>query len=74
VSFEQASFACRDPFAIDWIDNRESYDEERWNLLGLCRGSLLFVTYTERGPNIRIISARKAERHEYDDYYRQNTR
>jgi uncharacterized DUF497 family protein len=27
---------------------------------------------TARGDNIRIISARRAERHEQDRYYRQN--
>jgi hypothetical protein len=33
---------------------------------------VLFVVYTERGDNIRIISARRAEKHEHDRYYRQN--
>jgi uncharacterized DUF497 family protein len=40
-------------------------------LLGMC-GVILHVTYTERGERIRIISARRAERHEQDDYYREN--
>jgi uncharacterized DUF497 family protein len=30
-------------------------------------------TYTERGEHIRPISARRAERHEQDDYYRENS-
>jgi len=34
----------------------------------------LNVTYTERDGRIRIISARRAERHEQDDYYRANSR
>jgi len=50
----------------------EAYGEERWNLLGMCEGVILHVTYTERGERIRIISARRAERHEQDGYYRQN--
>jgi uncharacterized DUF497 family protein len=74
VTFAQAAMACRDLFAVEWIDDRELYEEERWNLLGMYRDRLLFVTYTERGGNIRIISARQAERYEYDDYYRQNAR
>jgi hypothetical protein len=41
-------------------------------LLGLYRREVLYVAYTERGDNIRIISARRAERHEQDRYYRQN--
>ena len=36
----------------------------------MCEGVILHVTYTERGERIRIISARRAERHEQDDYYR----
>ena len=50
----------------------EAHGEERWNLLGMCEGVILHVTYTERGERIRIISARRAERHEQDRYYRQN--
>jgi uncharacterized DUF497 family protein len=34
-------------------------------------GELLTVTYTERDDRIRIISARKATRHEQDDYFSQ---
>ena len=72
VSFEQAAVACRDPFAVEWIDARENYGEERSGLLGLYGREVLFVAYTERGDNIRIISARRAEKHEQNRYYRQN--
>jgi len=72
VSFEQAADACRDVFAIDEIDDRFDYGEERMTLLGLSGGDILHVTYTERGNNIRIISARQAERHEHDRYFREN--
>jgi hypothetical protein len=74
VSFEQAALACRDPFAVEWPDEREDYGEERFCLLARYRRDVLFVVYTERGANIRIISARRAERHEQDNYYRQNPR
>lgn len=73
VTFDQGAKAISDPFAVEWIDDRETYGEERINLLGMCDGSLLHVTYTERGERIRIISARRAERHEQDYYYRQNS-
>ena len=72
VAFQQAVKVFRDPFALEWIDDREDYGEERINLLGRCEGVLLHVTYTERGERIRLISARRAERHEQDDYYREN--
>jgi uncharacterized protein len=72
VTFEQAAAAFRDPFAVEWIDEREDYGEERSILLGMISGQLLYVVYTERGTNIRLISARRATRHEQDIYFRQN--
>ncbi len=72
VSFEQAAFAFRDPFAVEWIDTREGYGEERCILLGMVDGQVLTVVYTERGDHIRIISAWRATRYEQDRYYRQN--
>lgn len=73
VTFEQGAKAIGDPFAVEWIDDREAYGEERANLLGMCEGVLLHVTYTERGDRVRIISARRAERHEQNHYYRENS-
>jgi uncharacterized DUF497 family protein len=72
VSFEQATFAFNDPFAVEWIDEREAYGEERSVLLGIANAQLLTVVYTGRGERIRIISAWRATRHEQDYYYRQN--
>ena len=72
VTFEQAAAAFSDPFAVEWIDEREDYGEERSILLGRISGQLLYVVSTERGNNIRIISARRATRHEQDIYFRQN--
>jgi len=73
VTFEQAVRAFGDPFAVEVVDEREAYGEERINLLGLCDGVILHVTYTERGERVRIISARRAVRHEQDRYYRENS-
>ena len=73
VSFEQAALACRDPFAVEWVDERDDYGEERIGLLGLYGREVLFVAYTERGEHIRIITARRAERHEQNRYYRENS-
>ena len=52
----------------------EDYGEERINLIGMCQGVILHVTYTERGDLTWIISARRATRHEQEDYYRENAR
>jgi len=72
VRFEDAARACRDPFAVEWIDTRQEYGEERVVLLGRCGEAVLYVAATERGDNVRIISARRATKNEQDTYYRQN--
>jgi len=74
VSFEQGAYAFRDPFAVEWIDQRAVYGEERFILLGRSGGTILSVVYTERDQRIRIISARGATKHEQDEYYRQNSK
>jgi uncharacterized DUF497 family protein len=61
-----------DPFAIERLDDRENYGEERFVMIGTAEGVVLFVAYTERGERFRIISARRATQHEQDDYFRQN--
>jgi len=73
LAFHEAIQAFRDPFAVEHIDDREDYGEERINLVGMCAGILVHVTYTERNERVRIISARRAERHEQNDYYRENS-
>jgi len=72
ITFSHASKAFKDLFAVEWIDEREDYGEERINRLAMCEAVLLHVTYTERGERIRLISARRAEKHEQDHYYREN--
>lgn len=45
--------------------------EPRWAALGGTEaGRVLFVVYTKRGPNIRVITARDAERDERRRYRR----
>lgn len=73
VSFELAKTVFEDAFAVDRIDNREAYGEERFVIIGMAEGQvLLFVAYTERGERTRIISARRATKHEQDFYFQQN--
>lgn len=43
VSFEQAREAFDDPFAIDFVDDREDYGEPRLILLGMVESRLLVV-------------------------------
>jgi uncharacterized DUF497 family protein len=59
--------------AIERLDDREDYGEERFIIIGMDAGeTLLCVAYTEREDRIRIISARRATQHERDDYFQQN--
>ena len=74
VGFEEAVLAFDDLFAVEWIDGREDYGEERFILLGMSKGVLLAVAYTERGDRIRIISAHKASKNEQDRYLSENGR
>ena len=61
VSFDEAKTVFNDPFSITIADEQHSDDEARFIDIGLSsRGRLIVVSYTERGPNIRIISGRKA--------------
>ena len=73
VSFELAKTVFQDAFAIELLDDREDYGEERLVVIGMAEGQVvLFVAYTERSERIRIISARRATKHEQDHYFRQN--
>jgi len=73
VSFELAKTVFKDPFAVELMDDREDYGEERFVIIGMAEGHvLLFVAYTEREERIRIISARRATQGEQDEYFRQN--
>ena len=73
VSFELAKTVFKDPFAVERLDDREDYAEERFVIIGMAEGQvLLFVAYTEREERIRLISARRVTQHEQDYYFRQN--
>ncbi len=51
-------------------DDRFDYGEIRWIAIGMASGIELTVCYTDRGLRRRIISARRATRHERDAYHR----
>jgi hypothetical protein len=73
VSFDIALEAFDDPFAVDWLDEREDYGEDRFSLLGMAQGRLIYVCYTMRGERTRIISARAAEAFERRWYHEQDS-
>ena len=72
VHFEVAIEVFKDPFAIERLDDREDYGEDRFILIGAAEGTVLTVVYTERNGRNRIISARQATKHEQDDYFIEN--
>jgi uncharacterized protein len=72
VTFEAAREIFKDPFALDWLDESENYGEERYAVIGISEGRLLFVAYAMRGDAIRIISARGAEPCERRRYHEEN--
>jgi uncharacterized DUF497 family protein len=66
------SHACgpRSLNRLEELDAQFVYDEERIQVIGMAQGDVLFVIVTFRGEDTcRIISARKATRHEQDRYY-----
>ena len=72
VTFDAAKRVFQDPFAMEWMDDRYDYGEERFAILGMVDGRLLFVAYTVRNGTIRIISARGAEPYEKRKYHEEN--
>jgi uncharacterized DUF497 family protein len=69
VSFEEASTVFGDPLSLTIPDPAHSRVEDRFVILGCSHGrKLLVVVHTERGDNIRIISARRASRKERKQY------
>ena len=69
VGFEEASTIFGDPLSLTIPDPEHSLSEERYITMGRAfTGKLLVVVHTERGDNIRIISARPASRRERKFY------
>lgn len=69
VTFENSRPVFTDPNAIDRLDETPDHDEERSIIIGMAKGRLLAVVYTERDERVRIISARMADKRECDGYY-----
>ena len=58
-------------FTLTAEDVREAYGERRFLTLGLLEDQVVSVAQTERGEDIRIISIRKATKHEARFYFSQ---
>ena len=70
VTFEDAVRVFLDNYRLDYYDELHSDDEERIKTVGVVL-NVLAVIYTERGDRNRIISARRADKDEEEQYYEQ---
>lgn len=73
VSLAEAESIFQDPRRVDFADPLHSQSENRFITLGQSnRPRILFVAWTLRGTQVRIISARPASRKERKIYETKN--
>lgn len=69
IAFEDAVRIFADPGRIERYDKTHSWEEDRWISIGIALPHLLFVVYAiKEGDIYRIISARKANAREKNEY------
>ena len=69
VSFHEAASVLGDPLSITYHDPDHSTTEHRFITVGMSQsGRVLMIAHTDRGNNIRIISARRTTRQERKHY------
>ena len=72
IDFFEAATVFDDPNAVTFYDEKHSQDEDRFSLIGQSKNTrLLLVCHCYRNGDsfIRIISARKATKHEHNNYW-----
>lgn len=65
--------AMFDDDIVTVIDERFDYGETRYQTLGLLKSRVIMVVHTESETVIRLISARKANKHEEKTYFSEIT-
>jgi uncharacterized DUF497 family protein len=68
IAFTRAAEVFKDTWVLEEPDDR-GYSEHRHIAIGVANKQTLFVVFTSRGDSIRLISARKAARHEFTRYW-----
>ncbi|WP_308657482.1 BrnT family toxin [uncultured Agathobacter sp.] len=71
ITFEEAQTVFYDDNAILFDDPDHSEEEDRFLILGISEQAKMLIVshcYREAGGKIRIISARKATKHEQKQY------
>jgi uncharacterized protein len=77
VDFEKIKDIFDDPFAVEFIDEKHSSDDEiRYGIIGLtAEYGMIYVVFTEDDPTeIRFVTARKAERWMVSEYEQERHR
>ncbi|WP_231948232.1 BrnT family toxin [Phormidesmis priestleyi] len=65
ISFQEATTVFDDSLSVSFPDPDHSIGESRYVIIGMSgSGQLLVVSHTDRENRTRIISARRASRHE----------
>jgi hypothetical protein len=59
IDFSDAIRIFLDPFRLEAVDERQDYQETRFQVIGQVSGVTLVVIYTQRGEKFRLISARR---------------
>ena len=73
IDFDDISTVFEKPM-VTFLDQRKEYGEDRWVGIGWFRDILAVIVFTESNDEtIRIISVRKAKRHE-EHLYKQEFR
>ncbi len=68
IDFADAPLIFNSPMFIE-LDERKDYGEDRWIGIGFLRNIVVVIVFTERRPDtIRVISVRKANKHERKRY------
>ena len=71
LDFNDASTVIESGHIVTFEDRRFDYGEERFITLGLLNDDVVVIVTSETQDEIRIISMRKATRHEQTIFYNQ---
>jgi uncharacterized protein len=68
LDFEDAATVFEGVY-LEVEDTREDYGEPRFKVLGMLRNNVIVLIYAPRSESIRIISMRKADSDESNEYF-----
>ena len=71
LDFNDAAAVIESGHTVTFEDRRFDYGEERFITLGLLNDNVVVIVTSETEDEIRIISMRKATRHEQTIFYNQ---